>query len=116
MKDFAPINICFFGVNRSLSATINSINRYIFEYLESCSVDYSVYGSFVKVDSYTNARSSEFDAVPEINERELISFDGFKYVDQSAIDDLIEWDKVFRYGDTYGEIENDSAFRCKNSV
>ena len=109
MKDFAPINICFFGVNRSLSATINSINRYIFEYLENCSVDYSVYGSFVKVDSYTNARSSEFDAVPEINERELISFDGFKYVDQSAIDDLIEWDKVFRYGDTYGEIENDSA-------
>ena len=116
MKDFAPINICFFGVNRSLSATISSINRYIFECLESCSVDYSVYGSFVKVDSYTNARSSEFDAVPEINERELISFDGFKYVDQYAIDDLIEWDKVFRYGDTYGEIENDSSFRVKNSV
>ena len=87
MKDLASINICFFGVNRSLSATIDSINKYIFGCLESCSVEYSVYGSFAKVDSYTNARSNEFDAVPEINESELIGFNGFKYVDQSAIDD-----------------------------
>ena len=116
MKDFASINICFFGVNRSLSATIDSINRYVFEYLESLSLDYSVYGSFAKVENYTNARSNEFDAVPEKNERDLISFDDFKYVDQSAIDDLIEWDKVFRYGDVYDEITDDSALRNKNSV
>ena len=116
MKDFTSINICFFGVNRSLSVTIDSINKHIFGCLESCSVEYSVYGSFAKVDSYTNSRSNEFDAVPEINESELISFDGFKYVDQSAIDDLIEWDKVFRYGDSYGEIEDASALRVKNSV
>ena len=116
MKGVASINICFFGINRSLSATIYSINRYILEYLESRSIEYSVYGSFSKVDSYTNSRSNEFDVVPETNESELISFDDFKYVDQTAIDDLIEWDKVFRYGDSYGEIQDDTALHIKNSV
>ena len=116
MESHNSVNICFFGVNRSLSSTIHSINQYLFSCLEQCSITYSVYGSFMKIDRFSNLRSNEFDLVPEQNESDLIDFDGLKHLDQEAIDDLIRWDHVFRYGDTYGQINGPDEIHEKNST
>ena len=116
MESFNSVNICFFGVNRSLTATIKSIKQYLFDCLDEYSIAYSVYGSFMKIDNFSNLRSNEFDQKPEITESDLIKFDGLKYVDQGAIDDLIRWDLVFRYGDTYGQINSPNDLREKNST
>ncbi|MDA7436808.1 hypothetical protein N8654_03900, partial [Synechococcus sp. AH-601-B19] len=116
MESFNSVNICFFGVNRSLTATIKSINQYLFDCLDECSIAYSVYGSFMKIDHFSNLRSNEFDQKPELTESDHIKFDGLKYVDQGAIDDLIRWDLVFRYGDVYGQINSANDLREKNST
>ena len=113
MENRAAVNICFFGVNRSLTATIKSINQYIFDRLDQLSITYSVYGSFMKIDRFSNLRSNEFDQSPEQSESDLISFDGLKHVDQEAIDDLIRWDHVFRYGDSYGQIKSAEEYHEK---
>ena len=102
MSNHKSVNICFFGVNRSLTSTINSINQYLFSCLDRLSITYSVYGSFMKIERFSNLRTNEFDQVPEQNESDLIDFVSLKHFDQEAIDDLIRWDHVFRYGDTYG--------------
>ena len=53
----------------------------------------------MQIERFSNLRSNEFDQVPEQNESDLIDLDGLKHFDQGAIDDLIRWDHVFRYGD-----------------
>ena len=116
MGSHNSVNICFFGVNRSLTSTIHSINQYLFSCLDRCSITYSVYGSFMQIERFSNLRSNEFDQVPEQNESDLIDFDGLKHFDQGAIDDLIRWDHVFRYGDTYGQINGPDEYHEKNST
>ena len=116
MGSHKSVNICFFGVNRSLTSTIHSINQYLFSCLDRFSITYSVYGSFMQIERFSNLRSNEFDQVPEQNESDLIDFDGLKHFDQGAIDDLIRWDHVFRYGDTYGQINGPDEYHEKNST
>ena len=116
MQAFGSVNVCFFGLNRSLSATIDSINNYLFDSLDELNIDYSIFGSFVRVDSFSNERSHEFDAKPQENESELIDFVSLKYVDQGAVDDLIRWDLVFRFGDTYGQINEKSDLGKSSST
>jgi len=116
MPAFDAVNICFFGMNRSLSATVGSINKYLFDSLDDIDVDYSVFGAFVKVDSFSNERSHEFNVKPESNESDLIQFASLKYVDQGAVDDLIRWDLVFRFGDTYQQINADDELKNSNST
>lgn len=116
MERCDSVNICFFGLNRSLSVTIKSINQYLFGCLDRASVKYSVYGSFMKIDRFSNSRTDEFDQAPERNESTLIDFDGLKHCDQEAFDDLIRWDHVFRYGDHYGQINDPVEFCQKNST
>ena len=89
------VNICFFGLNRSLSFTINSIDKYLFEGLALAGLEYKVYGCFSQVNSFTNSRSSESDASIQNNEASLIDFAEIKYIDQNTLDDSIAWEKVF---------------------
>ena len=70
----------------------------------------------MQIERFSNLRSNEFDQVPEQNESDLIDFDGLKHFDQGAIDDLIRWDHVFRYGDTYGQINGPDEYHEKNST
>ena len=70
----------------------------------------------MQIERFSNLRSNEFDLVPEQNESDLIDFDGLKHLDQGAIDDLIRWDHVFRYGDTYGQINGPDEYHEKNST
>ena len=116
MERCESVNICFFGLNRSLGATIQSINKYLFGYLDRFSIKYSTYGSFMKIERFSNSWSDEFDQAPEQNESALIDFDNLKHFDQEAFDDLIRWDHVFRHGDRYGQINGPDEYHEKNST
>ena len=105
MANVAAVNICFFGLNRSLSYTISSIKEYIFQPLNQLGIVYSVYGAFVHVESFTNPRSNEFSVSPQNSETDIIDFDAYRTFDQVTLDKSIDWRQVFRYGDRYGEID-----------
>ena len=99
-----------------LSKSIESINKYSFNYLDDHSYEYSVFGAFNKIDSFSNSRSREYGLSLEQTEDKLIHFDGIKHLDQDLIDDSIPWDHVFRYGDTYEQISIDANLVEKNST
>ena len=104
----SAVNICFYGLNRSLSSTIGSINGYLFDGLSSLGIDYKIYGTFSRVNEFANARSSESAASIQANEEDLIDFAEIKYVDQDTFDDSIPWEEVFEFGDLYSQILDDS--------
>ena len=110
------INICFFGLNRSLSCTIDSLNKYVFKALAASGFEFRVYGCFSRVKAFTNSRSGESGAPIQDNEENLIQFEAIKYVDQDTLDDSIAWDKVFEYGDTYSQILESSDLPRKDST
>ena len=111
----SSINICFYGLNRSLSSTINSINKYIFDSLSSLGVTYQIYGVFSQVEEFSNDRSGEISARVQNNAAELIQFSDLKYVDQNAFDDSVAWEKVFEFGDFYSQIKDGSEYHQRNS-
>ena len=112
----SSINICFYGLNRSLSSTIDSINKYIFDSLSSLGVSYHIYGVFSQVKDFSNDRSGESRLEIQNNESELIKFSELKYIDQNTFDDSIAWDQVFEFGDFYSQILGKSDFDNKNST
>ena len=112
----SSINICFYGLNRSLSSTINSINKYIFDSLSSLGVTYQIYGVFSQVKEFSNDRSGEISVRVQNNEAELIQFSDLKYVDQSTFDESVAWEKVFEFGDLYSQIKDRSEYHQRNST
>ena len=110
------VNICFFGINRALSSTIDSINKYLFDHLKDLSIDYSVYGAFNRFDILSNERSGEVELTTEKNELELINFDSYKYLDQSLFDKSAPWDRVFKYGDAYEQIQCENDLHLADST
>ena len=99
------VSICIFGLNRSLSHTHESITRHLFEPLRAHGVGFSVYCCLVRLDApFTNTRSSELGAVPEVSEADLLPGSHIAYVDQKTIDSLVDWVSVFAHGDIFGEI------------
>lgn len=116
MERVKAVNICFFGINRSLSSTIESINKYLFDHLKDLSIGYSVYGAFNSVDVLSNERSGEVGLITEKNELDLIDFDDYKYLDQSLCDKAVPWDRVFKHGDLYGQIQREPDFHVANST
>ena len=110
------INICFYGLNRSLSRTINSINKHLFEALKSNNVQYTIFGAFANIDNFSNTRSNEFNANAESNAELLIDFESCTYIDQETTDRRIPWERVFQFGDLYNEINSDADFHLKNST
>ena len=68
------VNICFYGLNRSLASTISSINNYVFDGLSSLGIEYKVYGVFSRIEEFSNERSGEFGEGLQNNEADLIEF------------------------------------------
>ena len=110
------LNICFYGLNRSLSFTLPSINKHLFDTLKSNDIKYSVFGAFAKIDKFSNTRSNEFDEQPEPNAEQLIDFDSFTYIDQESTDQSLPWEQVFQFGDLYNQINSYSDLHLKNST
>ena len=116
VQNFTAANICFFGLNRSLSTTIHSIKKYLLNPLEEKGCNISIFGAFCRVNEYSNTRSGEAAVAPENNEQSLINFNEVQYVNQEAFEDLVRWDLAFRYGDYYGQINTPEDSRNLNST
>ena len=69
VKSDRSVNICFYGLNRSLVSTISSINNHVFGSLASIGIEYKVYGFFSRVKEFSNESSGEFGAGLQDNER-----------------------------------------------
>ena len=111
-----PINICFYGLNRSLSITINSINKHLLEALKSNNIRYTIFGAFANIDNFSNTRSNEFNANTESNAEQLIDFESCTYIDQESSDLRIPWERVFQFGDFYNQINSGADIHLKNST
>ena len=92
MHYFTAVNICFFGLNRSLSSTIHSIKKYLLNPLEEQGCNISIFGAFCRVNQYSNTRSNEAGVAPEHNEQSYIDFNKVQYVNQEAFEDQVRWD------------------------
>ena len=112
----SAVNICFYGLNRSLSFTIDSINKYLFEGLSSSGIECEVYGCFSQVKGFANSRSNELGSTIQHNEGDLIRFAEVKYIDQDTLDDSIPWNEVFEFGDIYSQILDASHLSRKDST
>lgn len=99
------INICMFGLNRSLSKTYQSIYANIFQPLKEYNIQSSLYANFISTKSFSNARSKEIDRHPEKQPEFFLKFDKLTYSDQAAIDDSIDWIRAFQFGDNYNQID-----------
>lgn len=110
------VNICFYGLNRSLASTIGSINNHVFGGLASIGIEYKVYGFFSRVKEFSNERSGEFGAGLQDNETDLIEFNELQHIDQDAFDDSISWPEVFEFGDFYSQILGPADFSRRDST
>ena len=116
MTSDQSVNICFYGLNRSLASTIGSINNYVFGGLNSIGIKYRVYGVFSRVEEFSNQRSGEYGEGLQDNEIDLIEFNELQHVDQDAFDDSISWSEVFEFGDFYSQVLGPADFSRKDST
>lgn len=78
--------ICFFGMNRSLSHVVDSINKNIIEAIPE-GIEYQIYGALMHTTvPFTNIRSEEFSCVPESNFENLMVPKSFELIEQSELD------------------------------
>lgn len=100
----SELNICIYGLNRSLSQTIHSIRSYLLDPLKELGIASSIYACLIKTDQpIVNPRSGELDVYPEQNEQELLPNAVIRHVDQDTIDALIDWEPIFAAGDLFGD-------------
>lgn len=98
------INICMFGLNRSLSKTHKSIHSNILQVLKENGTNYTLYANFIETDLINNHRSEEIKTPPEQNPESFLDFERLTYSNQSDVDQFIDWHRVFEFGDNYHEI------------
>ncbi len=84
------IALCFFGLNRSLSHTIESIGENVIAPLKQAGLEVDVVGALMRPrGAFSNARSLESNLVPEGNFEALLHPRSHEYIDQAAFDELI---------------------------
>jgi hypothetical protein len=99
MTNKPRIAICFFGITRSLSHTIGSIERNILDPARSAG-DVKIFSHFFDQPRIENPRSGE-SGVPVANEHKLLSSDWLKIEEPDAC--LRRWNfaKLKSYGDCW---------------
>ena len=93
-----------FGLNRSLSKTHRSIRSNILKALEDNSVNFTIYVNFIEASLIHNKRSGEIKIPPEQNPETFLECEKITYSNQTSIDQSINWEKAFEFGDTYNQI------------
>lgn len=84
------IALCFFGLNRSLSHTVASIEANVIAPLKEAGLEVDVVGALMRPrGTFSNARSQESDLVPEANFEDLLQPRRHEYIDQAAFDEHI---------------------------
>ena len=98
-----------FGLNRSLSKTHHSIRTNILKELDDNNVNFTIYANFIETSLIHNERSGEIKTQPEQSPETFLKFEKISYSDQSSIDQSINWNKVFEFGDTYNQIDTSNT-------
>lgn len=93
------VAICFFGLTRSLSKTIDSIHTCIFKPLQHLECD--IYLHTYKLYRLTNRRSGEHNCKLDPNEYKLL--EPLKYIidDQQQVDKLLQFNNYKTKGDPW---------------
>ncbi len=100
MNKYAGLNICFYGINRSLSITFSSLKSRLLNVAEELTESCYISCCLLRIEgSFTNPRSSEKNATLENNEREIFPNANISYLDQKIIDNSFNWNEIFRFGD-----------------
>lgn len=111
------INICFYGLNRSLTRTYPSINANLFAPLHKLGIVTNLYSTFIRVEgSINNPRSREAGVYADTSESRLLSNAIITYLDQQTIDSFVDWDLVFANGDLYGDAHTDAQQKLIGST
>ena len=100
------IAICFFGLTRSLSITIDSIKKHIFKILKSNNLDFDIYLSTYNLEYLNNPRSNEINIKLDLNEFKLLEANYIYIDDQDKFDRNININDYLKNGDPWKEKEH----------
>ena len=95
------IAICFFGITRSLSYTIDSIRKSIIQ-PASCLAEVKVYGHIFKQHSICNPRSGEFGEL-DVREQELLRCDHLEQEEPKICLEQWNFPQLQSYGDSWND-------------
>jgi len=113
----AEVNICIYGLNRSLSKTHQSMREYLIKPLEDLGIAINIHSCFIRNEiAYDNPRSNEFGVRSECSEKTLLADSNIRYVDQDTIDSLVDWEQVFANGDIYNDSQEQESQRLVGST
>ena len=106
----SKIAIGFYGLSRSLSTTLGTIQRHIFDVLDANNITYDIFWSTLAVNKLTNSRSFEGGLTLNSTDYTLVNPTAFHIVSQSII--VPEQFKLYHrkqfdmFGDSFASIKN----------
>lgn len=104
MQSGASVCIVFFGLNRSLSLTFDSINRNILMPLRSLNVHADVYTSFMDPgSSFNNPRSKEINLNAEYDTVQLLTPKASWLIEQNKFDKSFDEIDFSSFRDSWGD-------------
>jgi len=108
---------CFFGLNRSLSKTIASIEQQVFGPVRKAGFDYTVYAAFMDPgETFTNYRSGEVGCAPERGSEQLLGTKKFLMIDQTKADQQLDNSMAFGSRDPWGDHYTSVRNACRALV
>jgi hypothetical protein len=111
------INVCFYGLNRSLSKTHESIENHLIQPLRQLDIVVNIHACFVRANGpIHNPRSGEVDSEAESSEQTLLTDAVIRYMDQETVDTLIDWGLIFSLGDLFGDAQLEDSVSPSGSI
>ncbi|HEU5078234.1 MAG TPA: hypothetical protein VFT72_03440 [Opitutaceae bacterium] len=108
---------CFFGLNRSLSKTIASIEQRIFGPVREAGIEFAVYAAFMDPgETFTNYRSGEVGCAPERGSEQLLGAKKIVMIDQTKADQQLDQSKAFSSRDPWGDHYTSVRNACRALV
>lgn len=106
--------ICFFGMNRSLSKTHESIEKNILAPLVQLGWPHKIVAAFMHVTgSFSNRHSGEENVSIEVDSHEKLGISSYRRVEQNLFDDNFDWDSVNAHGDAWGNDFQSTKNLCR---
>ena len=106
----SKIAIGFYGLSRSLSTTLGTIQRHIFDILDAYDITYDIFWSTLAVNKLTNTRSFEGGITLNSTDYTLINPTAFHIVSQSVVVPneykLYHRKHLDMFGDSFASIKN----------
>ncbi len=99
------VNVCIYGINRSLEWTSSSIRKKIVDPLLKLGISINLYAALnvTSTGKIFSSRSGELDLYLAQNESEWLPDFKIIRVDQDAFDSSFDFDRILRFGDSFGD-------------